>query len=37
MKLEVLLDELQDSGNAELVKKIESTLAERNQICKSSK
>lgn len=37
MKLEVLLDELQESGNAELVKKIESTLAERNQICKSNK
>ena len=37
MKLEVLLDELQESGNPDLIKKIESTLAERNQLCKMSK
>ena len=37
MKLEVLLDELQESGNPELVKKIEMTLSERNQLCKASK
>ena len=37
MKLEVLLDELQDSKNPDLINKIESTLAERNQLCKMSK
>ena len=37
MKLEVLLDELQESGNPDLVKKIEATLAERNHLCKMSK
>lgn len=37
MKLEVLLDELQESENPDLVKKIETTLAERNQLCKMSK
>ena len=37
MKLEVLLDELQETKNADLIKKIEATLAERNQLCKMSK
>ena len=37
MKLELLLDELQETGNAELIRKIEVALAERNQICKQSK
>ena len=37
MKLEVLLDELQESGSPELVKKLEATLDERNRLCKMSK
>ncbi len=37
MKLEVLLDELRESGNPELIKKIETTLNERNRLCKMSK
>lgn len=37
MKLEVMLDELQESGNADLVNRIESVLSERNQLCKMSK
>ena len=37
MKLEVMLDELQENGNADLVNRIESVLSERNQICKMSK
>ena len=37
MKLEVLMDELQESVNIELVKKIESVLSERNQLCILSK
>lgn len=37
MKLEVLLDELQESGNPDLIRKIEATLNERNQLCKMSK
>ena len=37
MKLDVLLDELQETRNADLIKKIEATLAERNQLCKMSK
>lgn len=37
MKLEVLLDELQESDNPDLVKKIEATLTDRNQLCKMSK
>ena len=37
MKLEVMLDELQESGNADLVNRIESVLSERNQLCKMNK
>ena len=37
MKLDVLLDELHETKNADLIKKIEVTLAERNQLCKMSK
>lgn len=37
MKLEVLLDELQESGNPGPIRKIEATLNERNQLCKMSK
>ena len=37
MKLEVMLDELQENESAELAKRIESVLSERNQLCKLSK
>ena len=37
MKLEVMLDELQENGNADLVNRIESVLSERNQLCKMNK
>ena len=37
MKLEVMLDELLESGNIDLINRIESVLSERNQICKMSK
>ena len=37
VKLEVMLDELQENCTADMVKKIENVLKERNQICKMSK
>jgi len=37
MKLEVLLDELQENCTADMAKKIENVLKERNQLCKLNK